>query len=315
MTISEKIPQYDANHYAVVDLGSNSFHLLIISLQDNQLIQVNKVKRKVRLAAGLNNALELSSDAINSGLECLSLFAKHLATIPITNIRIVATATLRIATNSNEFINKANNILPLKIILLSGIQEAETIYKGAAYTDKGQLDKKRLIIDIGGASTELIIGQGFISSKTISLNLGCVSFRERFFSNGRLTEQNFTTATNAASDIIKPISADFIQLGWQSVAGNSGTIQALAEILSYRQQKISITADFLQEIKKELIKCKSIDNIIIDGLRTDRTAVLASGVCILTALFNCLHFKELKLSTGALREGLLFELLPSSKSN
>jgi len=315
MTISEKIPQYDANHYAVVDLGSNSFHLLIISLQDNQLIQVNKVKRKVRLAAGLNNALELSSDAINSGLECLSLFAKHLATIPITNIRIVATATLRIATNSNEFINKANNILPLKIILLSGIQEAETIYKGAAYTDKGQLDKKRLIIDIGGASTELIIGQGFISSKTISLNLGCVSFRERFFSNGRLTEQNFTTATNAASDIIKPISADFIQLGWQSVAGNSGTIQALAEILSYRQQKISITADFLQEIKKELIKCKSIDNIIIDGLRTDRTAVLASGVCILTALFNCLHFKELKLSTGALREGLLFELLPNSKSN
>jgi exopolyphosphatase/guanosine-5'-triphosphate,3'-diphosphate pyrophosphatase len=313
MTISEKIPQYDANHYAVVDLGSNSFHLLIISLQDNQLIQVNKVKRKVRLAAGLNNALELSSDAINSGLECLSLFAKHLATIPLTNIRIVATATLRIATNSNEFINKANNILPLKIVLLSGIQEAETIYKGAAYTDKGQLDKKRLIIDIGGASTELIIGQGFISSKTISLNLGCVSFRERFFSNGRLTEQNFTTATNAASDIIKPISADFIQLGWQSVAGNSGTIQALAEILSYRKQKISITADFLQEIKKELIKCKSIDNIIIDGLRTDRTAVLASGVCILTALFNCLHFKELKLSTGALREGLLLELLPSSK--
>jgi exopolyphosphatase/guanosine-5'-triphosphate,3'-diphosphate pyrophosphatase len=311
MTISDTIPQYDTNHYAVVDLGSNSFHLLIVHLHDNQLVEVNKVKRKVRLAAGLNEQLELSTEAITCGLDCLSLFAKHLATIPTSNIRIVATATLRIATNSNEFLHQANKILPLDITLLSGKEEAETIYKGAAYTCHNKLNKKRLVIDIGGASTELIIGQNETPNKAISLNLGCVSFRERFFINRQLTNQSFTTAIDAAITIIKPISADFIQLGWQSVAGSSGTIQALAEILSYRQQEIVITANFLQEIKQVLLKCKSIDNIVIEGLRPDRAAVLASGLCILIALFNCLQIKELELSTGALREGLLFEMLPT----
>lgn len=314
MTKFNKIPQYDANHYAVVDLGSNSFHLLIIRLHDNEIKTVNKVKRKVRLAAGLNEHNELSIDALERGLDCLRLFDKHLATIPLSNIRIVATATLRIAKNRNDFLNKANKILPLAIKLLSGKQEAETIYSGVAHSCKTNLAQKRLVIDIGGASTELIIGQGFTTNKAISLNFGCVSFREKYFTNGQLTEDNFAAAINAASRIIKPISANFIKLGWQSVVGSSGTIQALTEILSYRQQETIITANFLQEIKGVLIDCKSIDaiainNIAFKGLRADRSPVLASGLCILIALFNCLQLKELKLSTGALREGLLFEML------
>lgn len=309
MKKSNKIPQYDANHYAVVDLGSNSFHLLITRLHDNEIKTVNKVKRKIRLAAGLNEHNELSVDAFERGLDCLSLFAKHLATIPLSNIRIVATATLRIAKNRNDFLKKANKVLPLEIKLLSGEEEAETIYSGVAYTCKSDLTQKRLVIDIGGASTELIIGQGFTTDKAISLSFGCVSFRVKYFANGQLTEENFTAAINAASCIIKPISTDFIKLGWQSVVGSSGTIQALTEILSYRQQETIITADFLQEIKELLIDCKSIDNIAFAGLRADRSPVLASGLCILIALFNCLQLKELKLSTGALREGLLFEML------
>ena len=311
MTIFNRIPQYDENHYAVVDLGSNSFHLLILRLQDNQLILVNKVKQKVRLAAGLNKQLALNSESINTGLNCLKLFAKHLATIPVSNIRIVATATLRIATNREEFLNQANRILPINIELLSGEQEAEMIYKGVAYTCHNHFDKKRLVIDIGGASTELIIGQSSTSHKAVSLNLGCVSFREQFFTDGQLTEQNFTNAINAASHIIRPISEDFITLGWQLVVGSSGTLQALAEILSYRQHPIKVTLTFLQEIQVELIKFKTIEAISFEGLRTDRTAVLASGLCILIALFNCLDIKELELSTGALREGLLFDMLPN----
>jgi len=310
MNNSNKIPQYDAKHYAVVDLGSNSFHLLIIHLDDNKIKTVNKVKRKVRLAAGLNEHLELSNDAIDRGLDCLTLFAKHLATIPLSNIRIVATATLRIAKNRNDFLNRANTILPLEIKLLSGVQEAETIYSGVAHTCKSNFDQKQLVIDIGGASTELIIGQGFTANRTISLNLGCVSFREKYFTDGQLTETNFTGAINAASHIINPISADFSKFGWQSVVGSSGTIRALAEILSFRQQEIIISESFLQEIKQALIDCKSISNITFEGLRADRTPVLASGLCILIALFNCLKIKELKLSTGALREGLLYEMLP-----
>jgi exopolyphosphatase/guanosine-5'-triphosphate,3'-diphosphate pyrophosphatase len=309
MTMQNKIPQYDAKHYAVVDLGSNSFHLLITRFSDKKITTVNKVKRKVRLAAGLNEQGELSDEAINNGLDCLSLFAKHLASIPVNNISIVATATLRIAKNREDFLIRANKILPLKIKLLSGEQEANTIYSGVAHTCKSNSTQKRLVVDIGGASTELIIGQGFMANKAVSLNLGCVSFREKYFTDGQLTEDNFTAAIDAASHLIKPICADFIKLGWQSVVGSSGTMRALTEILTFRQQPLVITADFLQEIKQALMLCKSIDNIKFNGLRADRSPVLASGLSILIALFNCLEIKELSLSSGALREGLLFEML------
>lgn len=315
METPDKIPQYNAQHYAVVDLGSNSFHLLISHLHNNKIETVNKVKRKVRLAAGLNTHNELSIDAINRGLDCLSLFAKHLASIPLSNIRIVATATLRIAKNRDFFLHKANEILPLDIKLLSGKQEATTIYSGVAHTCRNNSTQKRLVLDIGGASTELIVGQGFSAQHAVSLNLGCVSFREKYFTDGLLTNENFAKSIDAASRIIEPINTNFIKFGWQSVVGSSGSMQALAEILSFRQQKIVIKIDFLLELKTALIHCKTLDSISIEnsafaGLRADRVPVFASGLSILIALFNCLAIKELKLSSGALREGLLFEMLP-----
>jgi len=315
MAKSIKIPQYNAQHYAVVDLGSNSFHLLITRLQNNKVKIVNKVKSKVRLAAGLNSNSELSCDAIERGLDCLNLFVKHLDSIPPKNIRIVATAALRIAKNRDDFLNKANNILPLKINVLSGEQEANVIYSGVAHTCTRNFEQKRLVLDIGGASTELIIGQGFTAHKAISLNLGCVSFREKYFINGQLTESNFEQAISSASNLIAPICAEFIKFGWQSVVGGSGTMKALAEILAFHQHALVITANFLMEIKQALIHCKTIDTITtknstLEGLRADRAPVLASGLSILIALFNCLEIKELELSSGALREGLLFEMIP-----
>lgn len=299
------------SHFAVIDLGSNSFFLQITQLKNNQLEIVEKVKQKVRLAAGLNSNNELSNEAIIRGLDCLTLFSKYLKGIPLSNIRIVTTATLRIAINRDDFLIQANTILPLKINLLSGEQEAKTIYSGVAHTSQGDCYKKRLVIDIGGASTELIIGQGFEAKHAISINMGCVSYREKFFSNGFLTESNFTTAISAASNMITPVAEDFLKLGWQSVLGSSGCMQALAEILRDRQQPIIITARFMQEIKQELILCKNIDDIQLSGLRDDRKPVLASGLSILIALFNVLKITELTLSTGALREGLLYEMLPS----
>jgi len=311
---SQQNAEYTNSHFAVVDLGSNSFHLLITQQVNNQNKVVAKVKQKVRLAAGLNNNNELSHDAINRGLDCLTLFSRHLVSIPVSNIRIVATAALRIAINRDDFLTPANKILPKKITLLSGEQEAKTIYSGVAHTCQDNLNKKRFVIDIGGASTELIIGQGFDSKHTISLNLGCVSFKERFFTDNLLTEENFSTAISAASKIVTPISENFINLGWQSVLGSSGSMQALAEILHDRQQPIVITPVFLQEIKQSLIRCKTIDNIALSGLRADRTPVLASGLSILIALFKVFKITELTLSTGALREGLLYEMLPPRNS-
>lgn len=314
MTTLDNSPQYDKAHYAVVDLGSNSFHLLITRLNGNTVETVNKVKRKVRLAAGLNDDNKLSQEAIERGLECLALFAEHLNTIPTQNIRIVATATLRIAKNNNEFIQAANEILPINIDLLSGIQEANTIYSGVAHTCQDRATQKRLVLDIGGASTELIIGEGFKALHATSLNLGCVSFKAHYFSDNCLTQDNFTSAIQAANNIITPIMDTFINYGWQSVVGSSGTMQALAELLCHQGQAIVITPDFLQQTKQALIDCKTIDNIHLAGLRADRAPVLASGLSILIALFNCLDIKELKLSTGALREGLLFEVLPQNIS-
>ena len=310
------IPQYDDSHYAVVDLGSNSFHLLITQLvtspTDKSIITVNKVKQKVRLAAGLDNNNLLTDEAIIRGLNCLKNFALYLNSIPVNNILIVATAALRIAKNNQVFFDAAKNILPKKIKLLSGEQEAKTIYCGVVHTSS-ITDVKQLVIDIGGASTEIIVGLGCTAKKVVSLNIGCVSFIGKYFSDGQLKQENFTQCIANAATVIDTAKEEFIQLGWQSAVGSSGTMQAMIEILKQRDQAPIITLAFLNEIQQTLISCHTIDNIEIAGLRADRKAVLASGLCILIALFECLNIDTLCLSSGALREGLLFELVPDAK--
>ncbi|MEW6993933.1 phosphatase [Colwelliaceae bacterium MEBiC 14330] len=315
----QAIPQYDDKHYAVVDLGSNSFHLLITQLTTTQqlssLVTVNKVKEKVRLAAGLDTELNLTDEAISRGLNCLAVFAKHLASIPNDNILIVATAALRIAKNNDVFLQAANKILPKNISLLTGEQEAQTIYAGVAHTcavKPQQTNTKRLVLDIGGASTEIIVGEDSKAKKLVSLDIGCVSFLSRYFADGLLTQTNFYQCINAAEKVIATVSEEFIKIGWQSAVGSSGTMQAMIEILNQRQQEKIITLAFLLEIQQNLIACKTIANIDIAGLRADRKAVLASGLSILIALFKSLNIQTLQLSNGALREGLLFELVPQA---
>ena len=202
--------------YAVIDLGSNSFHMLITRQLANSVQVVDKVKRKVRLASGLSAQNQLSKSAIARGLECLQFFAERLQDIPQENIRIVATATLRIATNRDEFLSKANDILGQPINLLSGKQEAENIYLGVAHTSCGA--KQRFVIDIGGASTELILGNGFTTQQVESLNIGCVTFKKQFFTDEKLSTNNFAQAINAAALQIKPLVTSYQKIGWQAVA-------------------------------------------------------------------------------------------------
>jgi exopolyphosphatase/guanosine-5'-triphosphate,3'-diphosphate pyrophosphatase len=320
VSLNQVIPQYDDNHYAVVDLGSNSFHLLITQLNTSEttpsLTTVNKVKQKVRLAAGLDKNNILSDEAIARGLACLNVFSLHLATIPVKNILIVATAALRIAKNNDVFFKAANNILPKNIKLLSGEQEAKTIYAGVAHTSEFSpqtCQAKKLVIDIGGASTEIIVGESCNAKKLVSLDIGCVSFLGKFFTDSLLKKESFERCIAAAETVINGVKDEFIQLGWQSAVGSSGTMQAMIEILNERQQPPIITLEFLLDVQQSLINCGSIDNIGIPGLRVDRKAVLASGLSILIALFNCLQIKTLQLSSGALREGLLFELVPNAQ--
>ncbi len=296
--------------YAVVDLGSNSFHMLITRQLADSVQVVDKVKRKVRLAAGLNEQNILSEQAMAKGLECLRFFAERLQDIPVQNIRIVATATLRLANNRADFITKAEAILNLPVTLLSGIAEAEHIYLGVAHTSSSA--NKRLVLDIGGASTELIVGRGFTVKKAHSLDIGCVTFNQQYFPNGTLSEENFKQAISAAELAISSIKQDFVDIGWQCVLGGSGTMQALAEMLIYQHKPSIISLEYLYQVKTQILDFDLINNINIAGLSIERSPVIASGLAILIALFQQLSIKELTLSSGALREGLLYEMLPNS---
>lgn len=298
--------------YAVVDLGSNSFHMLLTRQLADSVQVVDRIKRKVRLASGLDSNNLLSQQAMAKGLECLSFFAERLQDIPHENIRIVATATLRLAQNRAEFIAKAEAILGNKIDLLSGITEAEYIYLGVAHTSCSA--DKRLVLDIGGASTELIVGTGFVVKKAHSLNIGCVTYNQQYFINGKLTAENFSRAISAAEVAIAAIKAEYCDIGWQCVLGGSGTMQALAEMLIYQHQPLMISLDFLYQVQAQLQSFDDIDSINIPGLSTERSPVIASGLAILIALFQQLAIKQLAISNGALREGLLFEMLPDSRS-
>ena len=298
--------------YAVVDLGSNSFHMLITRQLADSVQVVDRVKRKVRLASGLNHESILSEQAMAKGLECLSFFAERLQDIPKENIRIVATATLRLAKNRADFIAKAEKVLANKIDLLSGLNEAKYIYLGVAHTSCSA--NKRLVLDIGGASTELIVGRGFTVKKAHSLNLGCVTYSQQYFPDGKLSEENFTKAIMAAEKAINVVKADYCDIGWQCVLGGSGTMQALAELLTYQLKPSIISLDFLYQVQKQLQTFDDINSINIPGLAPERTPVIASGLAILIALFQQLSIEQLVISSGALREGLLYEMLPDSRS-
>nr|MCG6364913.1 guanosine-5'-triphosphate,3'-diphosphate pyrophosphatase [Vibrio fluvialis] len=235
--------------YAAIDLGSNSFHMLIVRHIDGSVQTMAKIKRKVRLAAGLDENNALSFEAMQRGWDCLSLFAERLQDIPDENIRIVGTATLRTATNVDAFLNKANAILGHQIEVISGEEEAATIYKGVAHTSGGM--GRRLVVDIGGASTELIIGEGFEAKALTSLKMGCVTWLERHFKDRQLNATNFNNAIHAAKQMLDPILEQYTQLGWNVCVGASGTVQALQEIMLAQGMDEVITLAKLKRLQKQ----------------------------------------------------------------
>jgi len=295
------------NIYAVIDLGSNSFHMLIAKSVAGDLQTIGRVKRKVRLAAGLDKNNTLSLEAMQRGWECLYLFAERLQDIPAENIRIVATATLRLAVNAKQFIDKAQAILNHKLEVISGELEAKTIYKGVAHTSS--FCGKQLVVDIGGASTEVIIGDAFEPLNYKSLNMGCVTYLEKYFSDGKLTLDNFDSATEAAHQMITPIKDTYINVGWKSASGASGTVQAIQEIMLAQGLDENLTLDKLNSIKKQAVLYKTIDQLALPGLVEDRRLVFVSGLSILIALFESLEIDSMGLAGGALREGVLYSMV------
>ncbi|MEZ8803529.1 guanosine-5'-triphosphate,3'-diphosphate diphosphatase [Vibrio splendidus] len=293
--------------YAAIDLGSNSFHMLVVRHIDGSVQTMAKIKRKVRLAAGLNENNALSTEAMQRGWDCLSLFAERLQDIPKENIRIVGTATLRTAINVDIFLEKANQILGYDINVISGEEEAATIYKGVAHTSGGS--GRRLVVDIGGASTEMIIGEGFSAKALTSLKMGCVTWLERHFKDRQLTATNFNNAIEAAKSTLAPILESYTDIGWDVCVGASGTVQALQEIMLAQGMDEVITHAKLKRLQKQAMITERLEELEIEGLTLERALVFPSGLSILIAIFELLEIDSMTLAGGALREGLAYEMV------
>jgi len=293
--------------YAAIDLGSNSFHMLVVRHIDGSVQTMAKIKRKVRLAAGLDENNALSTEAMQRGWDCLSLFAERLQDIPKENIRIVGTATLRTATNVDIFLEKANQILGYDINVISGEEEAATIYKGVAHTSGGS--GRRLVVDIGGASTEMIIGEGFSAKALTSLKMGCVTWLERHFKDRQLTATNFDNAIEAAKSTLAPILESYTDIGWDVCVGASGTVQALQEIMLAQGMDEVITHTKLKRLQKQAMITERLEELEIEGLTLERALVFPSGLSILIAIFELLEIGSMTLAGGALREGLAYEMV------
>ncbi|MEF3097941.1 guanosine-5'-triphosphate,3'-diphosphate diphosphatase [Raoultella terrigena] len=293
--------------YAAIDLGSNSFHMLVVREVAGSIQTLSRIKRKVRLAAGLNSDNALSAEAMERGWQCLRLFAERLQDIPPAQIRVVATATLRLAVNADEFLAKARDILGCPVQVISGEEEARLIYQGVAHTTGGE--DQRLVVDIGGASTELVTGTGAQTTSLFSLPMGCVTWLERYFADRNLTKDNFELAEDAAREVLRPITDTLNYHGWKVCVGASGTVQALQEIMMAQGMDERITLAKLQQLKQRAIQCGRLEELEIEGLTLERALVFPSGLAILIAIFSELNIRCMTLAGGALREGLVYGML------
>ncbi|GGX97451.1 exopolyphosphatase [Litchfieldella qijiaojingensis] len=308
-TAMRRMPAQGPRRLAAIDLGSNSFHLLVANYLDDELQVVAKLGEKVQLAAGLDAQNRLSEDAIGRALDCLARFAPFIDGIPPAHLRVVGTNALRAATNSHTLIERAEALLGHDIEVIAGREEARLIYLGAAHALADVLGR-RLIVDIGGGSTEFIIGEKFEPLALESLDMGCVAFTKRFFADGEITEKRFRRAELTALSELANIRRHFCELGWVDPVGSSGTIKAAAAVLatSGESPEGMIEREGLLTLRKRLIKCKQLDRVAMDGLKEDRAAVFPAGIAILCAIFEAFELDHMRYSDGALREGVLYDL-------
>ena len=300
----------DEELLAAIDMGSNSFHLAIARVDHGEVKKVASMSEKVQLAAGLDENKNLTEAAQQRGLACLSRFVGRLCSVQPNRLRIVATNALRQAKNGHEFIQKAAEILPKHIEIIAGREEARLIYLGVSHTMVNS--GRRLVIDIGGGSTELIIGEEFEPIHTESLQMGCVAFTKAFFVDGEINQKSFDKAVVAARKELSGIANTYKEAGWDTVVGSSGTIKACRQItvnMDWSNEKEELTRDGLDKLKEKLLKYKHVAEMEFDGLKEDRRAVLPAGIAILYAIFDVLELDKLVYSDGALREGVMYDLL------
>ncbi len=294
---------------AAVDLGSNSFHLVVAQVENGRVMVIDKIKDMTRLAAGLDGHNNLGGATVEHALAVLARFGQRLRHIPSHNVRVVGTNTLRKARNRESFMAQAAIAIGHPVEVISGREEARLIYLGVSHTLEDNAER-RLVMDIGGGSTELILGRRFEPKVTESLHMGCVAMSQKYFGDGRIRADAFEQARLAAKRELEPIQESLLQHGWDSAIGASGTILATAELIAgLNIGNGHITPANLTALELLLIKRKHVDELDLPGMSKQRAAVFPGGLAILGGLVEALGIKQLQTSDGALREGLLFDML------
>ncbi|MGH8675467.1 MAG: exopolyphosphatase [Burkholderiales bacterium] len=294
---------------AAVDLGSNSFHLQVGRVVDGQIYPLDSMREALRLGAGLTADKRIDRATQARALEALARFGERLRGLPQQAVRAVGTNTLRVAKNSAQFLREARAALGFPIEVIAGREEARLIYLGVSHS-LPPAAHHRLVVDVGGGSTEVIIGAGHEPLLTESLYMGCVSWSLRYFPDGKIDKASLRSAELAARQELSGIVREYSALGWQEAVGSSGTARAIEAILRENGYAASgITHEGLQQLRALLLKHEHADPRRIAGLRENRAAVLPGGVAILGAVFEALGIEMMTVSEGALRHGVLYDLL------
>lgn len=299
---------------AAVDLGSNSFRLEIGRYENGQIQRVDYLKEAVRQGGDLDEERNLRPEAIERGLKCLARFGETLKGFPKHQVRAVATQTLREARNRDVFLKLAQKALGYEVEVISGVEEARLIYQGVSRL-LPQSDEKRLVIDIGGRSTEFILGQHLNAETTDSLRVGSVTWSLKYFADGILSEKNFQRAEIAAESFLDAVADIYQHQYWDVAYGASGTVGAIGDILAgagFEEDKI--TRKGLAWLRAQLIKAKTADKLDLIGLKEDRKPVIAGGLSVLTGIFDLLKLDTLIVAKGALRHGLLYDMMSQDEA-
>src|SRR6202049_374732 len=294
---------------AAVDLGSNSFHMVVARHSHGQLVILDRLREMVRLAAGLGDSGRVDDAATDRALRCLERFGQRLRAMHADSVRVVGTNALRRARRKRWFLERARAALGHPIEIISGLEEARLIYSGVVHTSPLNRDKRR-VIDIGGGSTEVVIGEGFNPLLLESLSVGCVGLSAICFDDGKISEKRFERARTAVRLELEPVQEAYKKLGWLQVFGSSGTVRVIADVVSrLNPDSPRINADNLRNLAARVIAAGHVDDLDLPDVDAERAPVFPSGLAIMLELVESLGIDRIRVAEGAMREGLLYDLM------
>jgi exopolyphosphatase / guanosine-5'-triphosphate,3'-diphosphate pyrophosphatase len=312
--ISDLTSMQNGNRLAAVDLGSNSFRLEIGRIDHGEFRRTEYLKETVRQGGGLDDDRNLTDEAMQAGWDCLARFGERLAGFAPNEVRAVATQTLREARNRDVFLERANVVLGFPIDVISGREEARLIYQGVAHMLPAS-DERRLVIDIGGRSTELILGQGLIPSAMESYRVGSIAWSKRYFPEGQLNRKSFAMAEIAAKAVLDEALDTYHANQWDTAYGSAGTVGAVGDVLvaaGWPNGEISQAG--LDWLLDKLLTAQHVDKLRLPGMREDRKAIIGGGVSVMRAIFSLLDIDTMQHAAGGLRHGLICDILGTTQN-